>query len=91
MDATGSRKLRGAKTLIGHTEKVTHLHFSVDGKRLFTGCDDGGVRIWNTENGELLLTLCTFDEPVGGMDLSSDGRQLVAVSRSGQIRVFDTE
>lgn len=36
MDATGSRKLRGAKPLIGHTDKVTHLHFSVDGKRLFT-------------------------------------------------------
>lgn len=91
VDATGERKHTGSKSLVGHTDKVTHLHFSIDGKRLFTGCADGGVRLWNTENGELLLKLCTFDEPVGGMDLSSDGKQLVAVSRSGQIRVFDTD
>ncbi len=84
-------KRTGMKSLVGHTDKVTYLHFSVDGKRLFTGCDDGGVRLWNAENGELLFKLCTFDEPVGGLDLSSDGKQLVAVSRSGQIRVFDTD
>jgi predicted Zn finger-like uncharacterized protein len=91
LDATGARKFTGSKPLVGHTDEVTFLHFSVDGKRLFTGCDDGAVRLWNTENGELLLKLCAFDEPVGGMDLSSDGKQLVAVSRSGQIRVFDTD
>ncbi len=91
VDATGAIKRTGTKSLVGHTDKVTNLHFSVDGKRLFTGCADGGVRLWNTENGELLLKLCTFDEPVGGLDLSSDGKQLVAVSRSGQIRVFDAD
>lgn len=34
-------------TLSGHTDKVTCLRFSADGRRLFTGSDDGTIRVWS--------------------------------------------
>ncbi len=54
-DKAGLIRLTERRPLVGHTDKVTFLHFSVDGQRLFTGCDDGVVRLWNTENAELML------------------------------------
>ena len=42
-------KLKSYARLTGHTDSVTSLACSPDGKRLFSGTADGTVRLWNLE------------------------------------------
>jgi len=35
------------KTLEGHTDMVLAVNFSEDGAKLFSGCKDTSVRVWN--------------------------------------------
>ncbi len=84
-------KSQVASLLVGHTDKVTQLQFSPNDQRIFTGSKDGTVRVWDAKTGSQLLTLCSFGEPVGGLDVSASGKRVVAFSEKGQIRVFETE
>jgi len=77
------------RTLKGHSKEVRHLAFLPDQQRLFSGADDGTVRVWNTETGEEILTLQEWDTPVADLDVSADGRYLVAASSGGQVQVWD--
>ncbi len=84
-------KSPGASMLVGHTDKITQLQFSPNDQRIFTGSKDGTVRVWDAKTGSQLLTLCSFGEPVGGLDVSASGKRVVSFSEKGQIRVFETE
>ncbi len=50
----------------GHTDSVTCARFNKDGKLVATAGLDACVKIWNTENGELLKTL---EGPGEGLDV----------------------
>ena len=39
------------KPLLGHTNEVTSVCFSNDGKRIVSGSEDKSIRIWNAETG----------------------------------------
>jgi WD40 repeat protein len=45
------------QTLEGHTESVSSVTFSHDGRRLASGSDDRTVRIWDAETGVLQQTI----------------------------------
>ena len=34
----------------GHTDQITSIAFSPDGKRVVSGSDDGTFRVWNVES-----------------------------------------
>ena len=51
--ATGQETL----TLKGHTDAVTSVAFSPDGKRLASASDDGTVKVWDAATGQEILTL----------------------------------
>ncbi len=36
-------------SLRGHTDRVSSLALSVDGKRLFSGSGDGTIKVWDVE------------------------------------------
>jgi WD40 repeat protein len=57
---------------------VTALAFSNDGKRLATGHDDGGVRLWNPAGGELLLEIAGHPRPVSAIAFHPDGTQVAS-------------
>ncbi len=42
-------------TLKGHTDKVTTLAFTRDGKVLASGSDDHTIRLWDTSTGTQIL------------------------------------
>jgi WD40 repeat protein len=73
----------------GHSADITHAIFTNDDSRVFTGSQDGTVRLWDTSTGEEMLTLCDFGEPVGGICLAKDGTLLIAASATGKLRYFD--
>jgi WD40 repeat protein len=61
-EVTTGRKLH---ILASHSDFVTALAFSPDGKCIASTSLDGTVRIWNSASGELLATLISFS---GGSD-----------------------
>jgi WD40 repeat protein len=69
----------------------TNIAFTADGRRIATAHpqNDSAVRIWDTETGQLLLTLTDVDSHRGDIAFTTDGR-LIAGLVSGGITIWET-
>jgi RNA polymerase sigma factor (sigma-70 family) len=88
VDAQGDPLPTGALARLGtvrfrHGGPVEALSLSADGKRLATGADDGVIRIWNLETGQLLRRFDGLGAVVMGFSvaLSPDGKSLATPAR----------
>lgn len=79
------------RRLEGHTDAVTGVHFSRDGKRLLTSSYDATARLWNVETGELIRTFAGHDWWVWSAAFSPDERRLVTASHDGSAIVWTTD
>ncbi|KAE9392800.1 WD40 repeat-like protein [Gymnopus androsaceus JB14] len=50
--------------ILGHTEYVTSVGFSSDGKRVVSGSYDKTIRIWNAETGEQRVVSGSYDKTI---------------------------
>ena len=71
--------------------RLATLAFSMDCRRIATGCDDGTVRIWNVETGRQLASLRGHEGSVNAVIFSPDGRRIASGGRDGTVRIWDTE
>lgn len=76
---------------IGHSGALLDASFSPDGKRIATASDDRTVKIWNTENGRLLLTIDGFTNmsKVRTVIFSPDGKSIMTTSDDLFVRIWD--
>ncbi len=74
-------------TLTGHTAAIKATAFSPDGKVIATGSDDGTLRTWNTENGQLIAQM-PVPSPVTSLVMNKDGTQLIAGHADNAIRIW---
>ena len=74
--------------LTGHTETVTHVAFSPDGKILASSARDETIRLWNTEIGESLLSLSNATHPIA-LKFSTDGKTLISQNWNGTVWFWD--
>ena len=75
--------------MYGHTDQVTSLAFTPDGKLLVTGGQDATVRLWNPATGQSVgLPLTGPTSWVPSLTISPDGKWLAAASPSG-VHVWD--
>ena len=70
---------RGVKLrhkLRGHTDRISQIAWSPDGRMLASGSDDTTIRLWDTETGESLGILKGHAGAIRGVVWSPDGRIL---------------
>ena len=76
------------RTLKGHTEMVSTLAFSPDGKTVVSGSDDDTLRIWDTNIGTMLRQLSGHNNDVKSVVFSVDGKMLASGSKDASVRLW---
>ena len=76
-------------TLTGHTNRVTSVVFSPDGKTLASGGWDGTVRCWDAWAAKLLNCLGGDSGLIYCAAFSPDGKLVANVGDDGQIRLWN--
>ena len=78
--------------LIGHTDEVSSVGFSPDGRRIVSGSHDATVRIWDADThhqiGDPLNGDAQYAESVA---FSPDGRRIVSGNEDDTVRIWDAD
>jgi WD40 repeat protein/serine/threonine protein kinase len=80
-----------AVTLQGHSNYVTSVSFSPDGRRIVSGSGDNTLKVWDAETGQETLTLEGHTDPVMSVSFSPDGRRIASGSFDNTLKVWDVE
>jgi len=67
----------------GHTEAVSSLDVSDDGRHILSGSWDGTMRLWDAASGESIRVFRGHTEGIGGVAFSPDGQ--LAASGAGHL------
>lgn len=74
---------------LGHSNSVTALAFSPDGRLLASGGWDGMIKLWSMQGGELLHTLEQGDGWITALAFAPDGHSLAGATKAGTLRLWD--
>ena len=77
------------RVLTGHTNTVSSVAFSPDGKTLASGSTDKTVILWNPGDGEKINVLKGHSDLVNSVAFSPDGRILASGSRDKSIILWN--
>lgn len=78
------------RTLEGHTNNISSLKYSTDGKRIITASYDNTVRIWDVDSGKCVQVISSCTGNPYSAFYSPDGKQVAIVS-SNNIGIYNTE
>jgi WD40 repeat protein len=79
------------RTLRGHTERVTAVAVTSDGKQVISGSADNTLKVWNLETGEELFTLRGHTLPITSVAVTPDGKLAISGSWGKTLKVWDLE
>ena len=74
-----------------HSDTVTSVAVSPDGRRVVSGSKDNTIRIWDMDSGECLKTLEGHHGDVTAVAVSPDGRRIVSGSADRTIRIWNMD
>ncbi len=81
-----------SRTVFAHAfGGVVCVKFSPDASRFATGHQNGGVSVWDSDQGQLLLSLNGHQSWIWAVDWSPDGNAVLSVSEDQTVRVWDTQ
>ncbi|QDU20257.1 WD40 repeat domain-containing protein [Urbifossiella limnaea] len=87
--------LKDLKQYVGHTDAVTDLALTADGKTLVTGSGDGTVRVWETDTAKQVrlfqghVVEQVSKSGVTAVAVRLDGKQAASAGHDGSIRLWD--
>ena len=80
---------RCAESMPGHTDAVTYVQYSPDGKSLASGGGDMTVRFWNTISHTPRHTCMGHRNHILAVAWAPDGSVFVSADKNGEIRAWD--
>lgn len=75
--------------LRGHTDGVSAIAFSSDGRTVASGARDKQIKLWSLESGELLRSIPGGEEQINALAFSPDGRWLASGEAALRVRLID--
>jgi len=78
-------------TLSSHTDSVTSVSFSPDGKTLASASHDNTIKIWNLTDKKLLQTLTGHKDWVLGVSFSPDGKTIASASADKTVKLWNRQ
>ncbi|MCI0684621.1 MAG: protein kinase [Gemmataceae bacterium] len=79
------------RTLTGHTSPAYRPAFSPDGKRLASGSENGGLRVWDVTTAQEVMSLIDTGQPVWDVAYDAEGQRLASSDAAGMIKVWDAQ
>ena len=82
---------RVLRTLKGHSNTVSCMAVTANGKGLVSGSWDKTLKVWDLETGSPLRTLEGHSASVNSVALTSGGKWVVSASKDKTLKVWDLE
>ncbi len=70
------------------TLSANALAFDPQGKWLGAGFEDGSIRLWDTQSGQLIQILKSHARAITALEVSPDGKWLASASKDGDIHLW---
>ena len=77
------------KTLEGHTDGISSVSVTPDGKQAISASKDKTLRVWDLTSGRCVNTLEGHSDKVFSVSVTPDGKQAVSASWDGTLRVWN--
>ena len=83
-------RLADGQLLHRFEDGVNSAAYSVDGRFLITGSEDGNLTVWQTDSFALAQAVPAYDPPISGLEISANGQRIATESHYG-VQLFKAE
>ena len=79
------------KELSGHTDYVTSVAYTSDGKTILTASFDGKIKFWAANTGKLIKTISGHEKEIYALSINEAGTKFLTSSLDKTAKIWDLE